>query len=329
MIAIQPRSSVEYPFDFLRIPFHGAAARTQWMPKTDADENWADGATIYAGETSGLVTVTDDNASGVEIGTAVGISQAGEARARVALSGNNAICTGEYRKNGFLQPCAFHIAGTVTNIWDNSGFITPAGDNSIFITDQTFDYLLEGTDTRSILILWTEIQTAGQAADRDLIQLGAVSRATPGGMVVAIRTTTRQFEHWPNSTAGSGNVANIAWNTNDTEKRFAAYLSYAEDNIFIAREGDLGANSDGNNGDTQDTIDNHGFQGTASAYAFSILSGHNGAGTSAQNFLNESSGGIRIADLLIARNPGDFLKCARGYADYQNTHYEKRIPGLA
>lgn len=330
MIGLSPASSFSYPFDFLRVPFHGAASRTTFIEKaTGANTGWNNGDTVYATADAGRVIATASNASGVAIGTAVGPADDNAGRGRVALGGNNAIASYEYRKNGVLGEGAFVIGGTVSAIWNNAGYITPAGDNSILVTDQWFDYLLDGPDFRQLLVMWREQVTANQTADREMLQIGARAKVAPGGVTMTVRASGRQLEHWPNASAGDGNSALKAWTTTGTDQWFAALIDYETDAIYMARDGELDASTLGNNnGTTQTTIDTYGFEGTSASHAFTILCGNTGAGV-ADNFVNTSTGNMRISDLLIARNAGPYAAMVEPFANFVTKYREKRIPGLS
>lgn len=329
MIGIYPASAYSYPFDFLRVPFHGAASRTIDIEKaTGANTGWNNGDTVYAVGSSGRVVATAASTSGVAIGTAVGPAGDDAALGRVTLGGNNAIASYEYRKNGVSGEGAFIIGGTVSAIWNNAGYITPAGDNSILVTDQWFDYLLDGSDFRQLLIMWREQVTANQTADRTLVQIGSAGKVSPGGAAAVVRTTSRQIEHWPFATAGDGNVANKAWNTQDLDQWFAGLIDYDTDGIYMARDGELdGASLGNNNGTTQTTIDTYPFQGTSGNHAFTILCGNTAAGA-ANDFINASTGNMRISDLLIAKNAGGYDAMVEPVANFVTKYREKRIPGL-
>lgn len=331
MYEIQPRNSREYPFDFLRIPLHGAANKKIRMTKaTGGGTALQDGDTVYAETAQGLLVATADDASGESIGTAVGNAEASDDTCVVQLSGNDAVTICEYRKNRVRSDGAMFIAGTVTNIWDNPGWITPSGDNGILITDQFFDYLFEGA-VDSLCIMWREIKSANQAADRYVMQAGSSGKSSPGGFAAVVRSTAREFEHWPSDTAGDGNVANKAWNTDDTEQWFAGLFDYARNEIMLGRDGNLPTASLGNNnnlGAPQKTRDLYPFQGTASNRAVSFLAGNSAAGA-LENFLNQGSGDIQISDIFIARDFGGYEALLPAYAEYVDDYYEKRLISLS
>lgn len=330
---LQPINGYSYPFDFLRVPFRQAANKRMTLPKaTGAGTALTAGGAVYAvSGTSGILTVTGSSSSGIQVGTAKAAATIDDTTADVLVSGNNAITTFEYRKNGILSEGCFVITGTATNLWSsNLGYITPAGDNSILVTDQTFDYLFDSEGLETLAVLYRAKQGALQNADTNLFQIGNNAKGSPGGMGIDVRTAgSHELELWPSDAAGNGGVTNKAWATTGSVEYWCHFLDKHTSDIYSGRSLDLPAGDAGSNSPdaVQDYITNYPFAGTASLFGFSLLGGiaSNGA---ADGFINNTAGSLHISDFVILRNPCIYEDMVGVFADFDANYYEKRIQGL-
>lgn len=337
MSAIKPLSAMSYPFDFLRLPLHGAVDKRMNLPKaTGSGTGWANGDTVYASTTTGVVIATGDNSTGIAIGTGVGYVSDDDASAVVAVSGNNALALYELQRDGVRTEGLLHVAGTVTNVWSaHPGYFTPAGDSSISLNSTDFSELLAmDSSMSSVAVFYHVNRTTKQNADAMIMQCGNVAKGSPGGVNIQSRTAgLHEFEVWPTeaSAAGIGTVTTKAWAA-DEENWWCHFADMSRSVVESSRDADASTPGQGSNSPNaiKPMADaGRAFNGNLGGlFGFTLFSGTNSGGA-ANAFINNTAGDEHFSDFFIARNVFDIDSLIAAFADYRYQYYEKRLRRVA
>ena len=215
-----------------------------------------------------------------------------------ALSGTDVEVNG--RNGGVDFSSTFAISGTTANIWDNAGYITPAGDNHVSMKgDSNISDLLIADGKAGFLVQVTMKATRSGSDTLSNTILKVNSLGGVGGYEITMANFTNMNANFNFFYAGEGNAGAPSLS-------FTSPVDRTDEDVSLWAYVDFTRLNHSLNGTRANTADNVGwdcssgtlFSSIDSNQDISLLSGHS-TGPTPNNFCNAGLATVLIHDLRV------------------------------
>lgn len=219
---------------------------------------------------------------------------------------------------GTTSTGTYTINGTTGSIWANGGYITPAGDNYLLVSDGSLDDIVNPSASGGILILARFLYTTHIGLSSTYNHLLCVgSDGNAGGYVLRVNVEANTNLAL---SAGASDGTQVQVQKSLTAKTntvlpICAYLDMPTRTVSLSDDGNwAGAVSNTFNGTTVPKI--------PTGYGVTVLSKHNGTLTPS-GYLNVATGNIggRLSDLLIINDSSRGLYSSLGTIATEHKNY--------